>query len=76
MAREMHEAGRSLDDIAQRLLGDGLGPIPVYKALRAGTGADYVTAKTAMHRSLPADLQADAERLWDEAEAAVREDGR
>jgi len=74
VASGMHGAGRSLDAIAQRLLADGLGPIDVYKALRAATGADYVTAKSAMHRNLPLQAQAAAEKLWDDAEAAFQED--
>jgi hypothetical protein len=74
VASEMHGAGRSLDEISQRLLADGLGPIPVYKALRAGTCADYMTAKSVMHRNLPHELQAAAEELWDDAEAALQED--
>lgn len=63
VAAELHRGGADLDAITARLIAEGLGPIPTYRAVRAGTGADYVTAKSVLHRNLPPALQQAAEDL-------------
>lgn len=71
LAAELQAGGSDLDEIARHLIAEGLGPIPTYRALRAGTGASYMPAKEAMHRNLPDAEQRATERLWDAAEEAI-----
>ncbi len=70
IARAALAAGSTPDEVATHLLAEiGLPPIPAIKALRAACGLDLNAAKEIVHRNLPADSQAAAERLWDALEA-------
>ena len=59
---------------ASELLTAGVGPIEAIKVLRSD-GLSLEDAKAVVHRSLPPDQRAAAERLWDVAESALDSDG-
>jgi hypothetical protein len=60
-------SGHTPDQVARLLIEDHqLAPIPAIKALRAGADMTTGEAKAVVHRNLPLDQQAAAERLWDE----------
>lgn len=59
--------GDTPDEIARSLIEDHqLAPIPAIKALRAGASMTTGQAKEVVHRNLPLDQQAAAEKLWDD----------
>jgi hypothetical protein len=61
------EAGNTPDQIARSLIEDHqLAPIPAVKALRAGAKMTTGEAKEVVHRNLPFDQQAGAQKLWDD----------
>lgn len=61
------EAGSNSDEVARALIEDHhLLPISAIKALRSGANMTLRDAKEVVHRNLPADQQAAAERIWDE----------
>ncbi|MGH9917831.1 MAG: hypothetical protein ACRD6W_03000 [Nitrososphaerales archaeon] len=65
-------AGDTPDKVARSLVVDQrLSPIEAIKALRAGGNMHLGDAKAVVHRNLPPEQQAAAERLWDEAIAAL-----
>jgi hypothetical protein len=60
-------AGQTPDQVARSLIEEHqLAPIPAIKALRAGAGMTTGQAKEVVHRNLPLDQQAAAEKLWDD----------
>jgi hypothetical protein len=60
-------AGDTPDQVAQSLIAHHhLLPISAIKALRSGSNMTLRAAKEVIHRNLPADQQAAAERLWDQ----------
>jgi hypothetical protein len=60
-------AGHTPDQIARSLIEDHqLAPIPAIKALRAEANMTTGEAKEVVHRNLPLDQQAAAEKLWDD----------
>lgn len=60
-------AGHTPDQIARSLIEDHeLALIPAIKALRTGANMTTGQAKEVVHRNLPLDLQAAAEKLWDD----------
>ncbi len=68
IVRASLESGDTPDQVAQALIQDHkLAPIPAIKALRAGANITLGEAKELVHRNLPLEQQAAAERLWDEA---------
>ena len=70
------EAGNTLDQVARALIENHhLLPISAIKALRSGANVTLADAKEVVHRNLPADQQAVAERLWDEIFAGIKELG-
>jgi len=67
MVRNSLEAGDTPDQIAHSLIQNHkLAPIPAIKALRAGANMTLGDAKEVVHRNLPLEQQAAAERIWDE----------
>jgi len=59
-------AGDTPDQVAQSLIAEHhLLPISAIKALRSGSNMTLGAAKEIIHRNLPADQQAVAERLWE-----------
>jgi hypothetical protein len=67
IVRTSLEAGDTLDQIAHSLIQDQkLAPIPAIKAMRTGANLTTGEAKEVVHRNLPLEQQAAAERLWDE----------
>ena len=67
IVRTSLEAGDTLDQIAHFLIQDQkLAPIPAIKAMRTGANMTTGEAKEVVHRNLPLEQQAAAERLWDD----------
>ncbi|MGX6601590.1 hypothetical protein ACWKSP_05550 [Micromonosporaceae bacterium Da 78-11] len=72
LAREMHAAGATPDDIARDLLGRTTYPIAVIKALREGAGLSLGEAKPVVHRNLDPVAREAAETMWANLKAAAR----
>lgn len=65
-------AGDTADEVARTLVVDQqVSAIEAIKALRAGGNMSLGDAKEIVHRNLSPERQASAERLWDEAIAAL-----
>jgi Domain of unknown function (DUF4304) len=68
------DAGDTHDQVARALVVDQqIGPIEAIKAHRNGGDMPLGRAKEIVHRTLPPDRQAAAERLWDDAVEALEE---
>jgi ribosomal protein L7/L12 len=72
LAREMHAAGATPDDIARDLVTRTSYPIAVIKALRAGAGLSLADAKLVAHRNLDPAAREAAEKVWEDLRAAAR----
>jgi hypothetical protein len=70
-ARAALAAGDTPDQVACALIQECRGPIDTIKALRLAGDMPLGAAKEIVHRNLPPEQQAAAERLWDEAIAVL-----
>jgi hypothetical protein len=70
-ARAALDAGDTPDQVACVLIQECRGPIDAIKALRLAGNMHLGEAKEIVHRNLPPEHQAAAERLWDEAIRAL-----
>jgi hypothetical protein len=60
-------AGTTLDQVAHSLIVDyERAPIPAIRALRDGGNMSLAAAEEIVHRNLPIEHRAAAERLWDQ----------
>lgn len=67
------QAGDTPDQVACVLIEESSGPMDAIKALRLAGNMPLGAAKEIVHRNLPPEQQATAERLWDEAAISAME---